>query len=80
MGMQGYLIDTRAGAVADIFFHHKGIALSLAAAGCYCHNAMLVATGVLLFAHASFLRIFGYRLKNPDSFNNTNPGSLEKKH
>jgi len=38
MGMQGYLIDTRAGAVADIFFHHKGIALSLAAAGCCCHN------------------------------------------
>ena len=74
--MLGYLINTRIGAVAYNLFHHKGIALLLAALGYYFQNEMLLAVGLLLFAHASFDRIWGYGLKYPDSFKHTHLGSL----
>ena len=76
IGMLGYLINTRIGAVAYNLFHHKGIALLLAALGYYFQNEMLLAVGLLLFAHASFDRIWGYGLKYPDSFKHTHLGSL----
>jgi Domain of unknown function (DUF4260) len=78
VGMLGYLINTKAGAVSYNLFHHKGIALLLAAVGFYLHNDILTAVGILLFAHASFDRIWGYGLKYADSFKNTHLGSLEK--
>jgi hypothetical protein len=77
-GMLGYLLNTKVGAVTYNLFHHKGIAIALAAIGYYWHNDVLIAIGLLLFAHASFDRIFGYGLKYPDSFKNTHLGSLEK--
>jgi hypothetical protein len=76
IGMLGYLINTRIGAVVYNLFHHKGIALALAAFGYYFHNDIITATGILLFAHASFDRMLGYGLKYPDSFKNTHLGSL----
>src|SRR5213595_1079424 len=76
IGMLGYLINTSIGAVAYNLFHHKGIALLLAALGYYFQNEMLLAVGLLLFAHASFDRIWGYGLKYPDSFKHTHLGSL----
>lgn len=79
IGMLGYLINTKIGAVCYNLFHHKGIALLLAGAGYYLHVDVLTASGILLFAHASFDRIWGYGLKYPDSFKNTHLGSLEKK-
>lgn len=79
ISMLGYLIDTRAGAVFYNIFHHKGIAVLIAAAGYYLHIDIIIATGILLFAHASFDRIWGYGLKYPDSFKNTHLGSLEQK-
>jgi hypothetical protein len=78
-GMLGYLLNTRVGAVTYNLFHHKGIALLVASAGYFLHNDVATATGMLLFAHASFDRIWGYGLKYPDSFKNTHLGSLEKK-
>jgi len=76
IGMLGYMINTRIGAVTYNLFHHKGIALLLAALGYYFQNEMLLAVGLLLFAHASFDRIWGYGLKYPDSFKHTHLGSL----
>ncbi len=78
IGMLGYLLNTRIGAFCYNLFHHKGIGLCLVAAGTYLQNEILTATGTLLFAHASFDRIFGYGLKYADSFKNTHLGSLEK--
>ena len=78
ISMLGYLYNTKTGAVCYNLFHHKGIAIAIAAAGFYFSNDVLTATGILLFAHASFDRIMGYRLKYPDSFKNTHLGSLEK--
>ena len=76
IGMLGYLINTRIGAVVYNLFHHKGIALLLVATGYYLHIDIITATGILLFAHASFDRIWGYGLKYPDSFKHTHLGSL----
>jgi hypothetical protein len=78
IGMLGYLINTKTGAVIYNLFHHKGIAIVLALIGYHLHNDNIVAIGILLFAHASFDRIWGYGLKYPDSFKNTHLGSLEK--
>ncbi|MGG9961722.1 DUF4260 domain-containing protein [Ferruginibacter sp. SUN106] len=78
IGMLGYLVNTKIGAAVYNLFHHKGIAIALAATGFYLHNDVLTAIGILLFAHASFDRIMGYGLKYEDSFKNTHLGSLEK--
>ena len=78
ISMLGYLINTKTGAASYNLFHHKGVALLLAAVGYYLHNEILTSVGILLFAHASFDRIWGYGLKYPDSFKNTHLGSLEK--
>jgi hypothetical protein len=78
ISMLGYLHNTKTGAVCYNLFHHKGIAIVIATAGFYLSNDVLTATGILLFAHASFDRIMGYGLKYSDSFKNTHLGSLEK--
>ena len=78
IGMLGYLINTRVGTFVYNVFHHKGIAIALAATGYYVGNDVLTAVGILLFAHSSFDRIMGYGLKYEDSFKNTHLGSLEK--
>lgn len=78
VGMLGYLINTRIGAVIYNIFHHRGLALFIATVGYLMHNDAIVAVGTLLFAHASFDRIWGYGLKYKDSFKHTHLGSLEK--
>jgi len=78
IGMLGYLVNTKVGAVVYNLFHHKGIAIALAVAGYYLHNDILTAIGILLFSHASFDRILGYGLKYEDSFKNTHLGSIGK--
>jgi Domain of unknown function (DUF4260) len=79
ISMLGYLVNTKTGAVGYNFFHHKGVAVAAAMTGYYLQNDLLTAIGILLFAHASFDRIWGYGLKYVDSFKNTHLGSLEKK-
>ena len=75
ISMLGYLINTKIGAVVYNLFHHKSIAVALAITGYYFHYDLLTSIGILLFAHASFDRIWGYGLKYPDSFSNTHLGS-----
>ena len=78
IGMLGYLVNNKVGALTYNLFHHKGIAIAFAIIGYNMNNELLIAIGVLLFAHSSFDRIWGYGLKYPDSFKNTHLGSLEK--
>jgi len=77
IGMLGYLVNTKVGAVVYNLFHHKGIAIALAATGYYFHHDALISVGILLFAHSSFDRMLGYGLKYENSFKNTHLGSLE---
>lgn len=76
ISMLGYLINTRVGAFTYNLFHHKGMALVIAASGFWMNNDWLTATGILLFAHASFDRIWGYGLKLQVGFKNTHLGKL----
>ena len=78
ISMLGYLVDTKVGAFVYNLFHHKGLALAIAVAGYFFHTDVATSIGILLFAHASFDRIWGYGLKYEDSFKNTHLGSLEK--
>ena len=76
IGMLGYLINTRIGALMYNLFHHKAIAIAIMVAGLFYHNDILTATGILLFGHSSFDRIWGYGLKYIDSFKHTHLGML----
>ena len=78
LGMLGYLVNTRTGAFLYNLFHHKGIAVALWLAGLYLNTPELLFTGLLLFGHSSFDRIFGYGLKYSDNFKNTHLGWIGK--
>ncbi|HVF95685.1 MAG TPA: DUF4260 domain-containing protein, partial [Flavisolibacter sp.] len=78
ISMLGYLLNARTGAALYNLFHHKGIAVVIAAAGFWFKIEALIALGTLLFAHASFDRIMGYGLKYETGFKDTHLGSLEE--
>jgi hypothetical protein len=77
ISMLGYLINNRIGANLYNFFHHRGIAIACVAIGYFLGYEVLISAGILLFAHASFDRIFGFGLKYPSSFNDTHLGKLK---
>lgn len=76
IGMIGYAVNTRIGAITYNLFHHKGIAIAVGSLGFYLSNSELQLAGIILFGHASMDRIFGYGLKYPDSFKHTHLGNL----
>lgn len=78
IGMIGYLVNTRVGAVTYNLFHHKGIAIAFYLVGMWFTISELMLTGVVLFGHSSFDRIFGYGLKHADNFKNTHLGWIGK--
>ena len=76
VSMLGYLVNNKVGAISYNIFHHKGLALALAFTGFFTGNEVLLSIGILLFAHASFDRIFGYGLKRYEGFKSTHLGKL----
>lgn len=78
LGMLGYYVNTKTRAVTYNLFHHKAIALLLVALGYWLQNDICTASGILLFAHSSFDRIWGYGLKYSDSFSHTHLGYIGK--
>ncbi len=79
IGMLGYLVNPKVGAISYNIFHHKAIAIAIGLAGFYFDNPLLILIGVILFSHASFDRIFGYGLKFQDDFKNTHLGKIGNK-
>ena len=75
----GYMINPRIGAWCYNLFHNRAIAAALFAMALLMHNDIMVATGILLFAHSSFDRMMGYGLKYTDDFKHTNLGWMGKK-
>lgn len=71
IGMLGYFVNTRVGAVTYNFLHHKGLAIALYLAGLQLANESLQLAGLVLFGHSSFDRMFGFGLKYPDAFKHT---------
>ncbi len=76
IGMLGYLINTKTGALTYNVFHHKGLAILIFLVGIYFEIEVVQLTGIILFSHASLDRIFGYGLKYADNFKNTHLGHL----
>ena len=80
IAMLGYLVNTKLGAISYNICHHKGIAILIYFIGIYFGNETFQLIGIILFAHASMDRIFGYGLKYFDSFNNTHLGIIGTKN
>ena len=78
LGMLGYIINPRVGAVTYNILHHKGIAIALYLVGFFLAIPELTLAGVVLFGHSSFDRIVGYGLKYTDNFKNTHLGWIGK--
>ncbi len=76
IGMIGYLINAKIGAITYNLLHHKGIALTVLILGYYYSIEWIVLTGIILFGHAAFDRMMGYGLKYEDSFKHTHLGWL----
>lgn len=71
LGMFGYLINSKIGALTYNLFHHKGLAILIYLSGIYLANDIVQLAGTILFSHSALDRIFGYGLKYKSAFNNT---------
>ncbi len=78
LSMLGYPINTRIGAFLYNLIHHKGVAIALCIAGFFLSIDELTLAGVVLFAHSSMDRVFGYGLKYADDFKHTHLGWIGK--
>jgi len=76
IGMIGYAVNTRLGALTYNLFHHKGIAIIVGFAGYWWSIPEMQLAGIILFGHASMDRMMGYGLKFPDSFKHTHLGNI----
>ncbi len=80
IGMIGYVLNNKIGALCYNIFHHKGIAILVYIAGIYLLNDVLQLSGIILFAHSAFDRILGYGLKYEKGFKFTHLGEIGKKN
>lgn len=76
IGMVGYLVNTKTGALTYNVFHHKGLAILILLIGIYFEIEVMQLIGIILFSHAALDRVFGYGLKYADNFKNTHLGHL----
>ncbi|HEV7382486.1 MAG TPA: DUF4260 domain-containing protein [Dyadobacter sp.] len=63
LSMIGYAISNKAGAFCYNLFHHKALAVAIGLAGYQISNDYMLLAGVILYAHSSMDRMFGYGLK-----------------
>lgn len=79
IGMAGYLINPKTGAITYNLLHHRFIVSVIAFYALTYGNEYWKLTAIILFAHISMDRVFGYGLKHYDSFSNTHLGIIGKK-
>lgn len=79
LGMLGYVMNPKTGAILYNLCHHKGLAIAMYLLGMYLDNYILQLIGIILFSHSAMDRMFGYGLKYEDSFHNTHLGKIGKK-
>ncbi|WP_126971437.1 DUF4260 domain-containing protein [Gynurincola endophyticus] len=80
ISMIGYSLGNKWGAYIYNFVHHKGVAIGVALAGWFLNSDIVIFTGILLYAHASIDRVFGYGLKYITGFSDTHLGKIGKRH
>ncbi|PCJ98044.1 MAG: hypothetical protein COA50_03715 [Flavobacteriaceae bacterium] len=76
IGMLGYLIDAKMGALMYNIFHHKGLAIIIYLLGVYLSQPLCMLAGIILFSHAAMDRAFGYGLKYDKGFKFTHLGEI----
>jgi hypothetical protein len=74
----GYLAGPRLGAALYNLVHHRGLAVLVFLVGVYAASTALTLAGIILFAHSSLDRVFGYGLKYGDAFQHTHLGWIGK--
>jgi len=74
LGMIGYIISPRVGALTYNLLHHKAIAVALFLIGAWLSVPPMQLTGVIILGHSSADRVLGYGLKYPDAFKHTHLG------
>lgn len=79
IGIAGYLINNKAGAILYNLFHHKAIAMAVIFTGIVAAMPLIIFSGLILLAHSSFDRIMGYGLKYFTGFNDTHLGTVVHK-
>lgn len=77
-GAIGYLAGPRVGATTYNLTHHKGLAAILYILGAFLDLPVFQLVGIIMLAHSSLDRVFGYGLKYPDGFQHTHLGWIGK--
>lgn len=78
IGMLGYIINSKVGAFTYNLFHYRFVAALVAIVGLTYGNDNWKLAAIIMFAHISFDRTFGYGLKYNDGFHNTHLGVIGK--
>ena len=86
LGMVGYLVNTRVGAICYNLTHHKGLGIALMLIGLIAEVANMLTNvqsgfflaGLIIYGHACMDRMLGYGLKFSDDFKHTHLGWIGK--
>jgi len=76
VGMIGYTVNTKIGAITYNLFHHLLIAFIVLALGYFMELQIVFMYGWIMVTHIGMDRIMGYGLKYPDAFKNTHLDKL----
>ena len=79
VGMIGYLISPRIGALTYNLLHHRLVASVIALYALSYGDDFWTLIALIFLAHISFDRALGYGLKYNDRFSNTHLGVIGKK-
>jgi len=79
VGMLGYLVDTRIGAIAYDAFHTLVGPTALLVVGVASDSTVLTAVAIIWFAHIGLDRALGYGLKYADGFHHTHLGTIGRR-
>ena len=64
VSMIGYLINSKVGALAYNFIHHKALAILLYLFGSLTRLPVLQLAGLVMFGHSSLDRVLGFELQD----------------
>lgn len=78
IGMLGYILGNKIGAVTYNIFHHISLALVIYILGVYFSLPLLEGAGIIIFSHSALDRDLGYGLKYEKGFKFKHLGELGK--
>lgn len=78
ISMLGYFHSNKWGARLYNLIHHRGLAVVVLVGGYEVANEWLLLSGVILFAHTTLDRVWGYGLKYEDAFEHTHLGMIKR--